>query len=286
MSEEKKHTEEQPEENTPEETTTSGTEEQQAINLKPKTEQMEVHKHPHHVTHKKKWGEYLLEFLMIFFAVFCGFLAENYREHQVEKERGKQYIESFYEDLKTDTARIVSYMNYDEEKIAVLNNLQECYDTISAGTHNSACLLPVVRASLTSRPFMHTDRTLNQLFNAGGFRLLNKEDADSIIACEDAFKNFQDFQRTVFQTAQDNVRASFNLLVDFKANTQIFNDGAEPGKTASQLLFPADRALLNKYFNELLLYYRITVNHQGKLQELKTLQARLLGYFKNKYHFE
>ena len=27
------------------------------------TENMEVHKHPHHITHKKKWGEYLLEFL-------------------------------------------------------------------------------------------------------------------------------------------------------------------------------------------------------------------------------
>ena len=24
------------------------------------TEHMEVHKHPHHVTHKKKWGEYFL----------------------------------------------------------------------------------------------------------------------------------------------------------------------------------------------------------------------------------
>src|SRR5689334_20169537 len=67
---------------------------------------MEVHKHPHHITHKKKWGEFLLEFLMIFFAVFCGFLAENLREHLVEKERGMQYIESFYEDLKTDTASI------------------------------------------------------------------------------------------------------------------------------------------------------------------------------------
>jgi len=26
---------------------------------------MEVHKHPHHVTHKKKWGEYLLEFSLL-----------------------------------------------------------------------------------------------------------------------------------------------------------------------------------------------------------------------------
>ena len=37
------------------------------------TENMEVHKHPHHVTHKKKWGEYFLEFLMIFLAVTLGF---------------------------------------------------------------------------------------------------------------------------------------------------------------------------------------------------------------------
>ena len=34
------------------------------------TENMEVHKHPHHVTHKKKWGEYLLEFLMLFLLFF------------------------------------------------------------------------------------------------------------------------------------------------------------------------------------------------------------------------
>ena len=41
---------------------------------------MEVHKHPHHVTHKKKWVEYVLEFVMLFFAVFLGFIAENIRE--------------------------------------------------------------------------------------------------------------------------------------------------------------------------------------------------------------
>jgi hypothetical protein len=33
---------------------------------------METH-HPHHVTHKKKWTEYLLEFFMLFLAVFLSF---------------------------------------------------------------------------------------------------------------------------------------------------------------------------------------------------------------------
>ncbi len=42
---------------------------------------MEVH-HPHHPTHKKKWAEYIIEFVMLFAAVTLGFLAENLREHQ------------------------------------------------------------------------------------------------------------------------------------------------------------------------------------------------------------
>src|SRR4249920_3738307 len=61
------------------------------------TENMEVHKHPHHVTHKKNFGEYLLEFIMLFLAVFLGFLAENLRERIVEHKIEKEYIQSLIE---------------------------------------------------------------------------------------------------------------------------------------------------------------------------------------------
>src|SRR5215470_14225684 len=67
---------------------------------------MEVHKHPHDVTHKKKWSEYFLEFLMLFLAVFLGFLAENRREHMVEHEREIQYLRSFIADLQNDTTNL------------------------------------------------------------------------------------------------------------------------------------------------------------------------------------
>jgi hypothetical protein len=50
---------------------------------------MEVHKHPHHVTHKKKWREYLLEFFMLFLAVFFEFVIENIRVHKVEVEKNE-----------------------------------------------------------------------------------------------------------------------------------------------------------------------------------------------------
>ena len=59
---------------------------------------MEVH-HSHGITHKKKWTEYLLEFCMLFLAIFLGFTAENIREHSIERQRAKQYLGVYKNDL-------------------------------------------------------------------------------------------------------------------------------------------------------------------------------------------
>ena len=56
------------------------TNDNESINPNQDTENMEVHKHPHHVTHKKKLGEYLLEFLMIFFCSNHGVYCREYPE--------------------------------------------------------------------------------------------------------------------------------------------------------------------------------------------------------------
>lgn len=68
---------------------------------------MEVH-HPHHVTHKKKFGEYLMEFFMLFLAVFLGFIAENIRENISEHKHAKEMAVSMMDDLKHDTSEIHS----------------------------------------------------------------------------------------------------------------------------------------------------------------------------------
>ena len=67
---------------------------------------MEVHHHSHQSHGKKNWKSYFWEFLMLFLAVFCGFLAENQREHFVESHRAKEYAKSMLNDMKEDTAEI------------------------------------------------------------------------------------------------------------------------------------------------------------------------------------
>ena len=145
-------------------------------------ENMEVHKHSHHVMHKKKWPEYLLEFVMLFLAVFLGFLAENIRENSVERQRAKEYIFSFYEDLKKDIATFSRISAFDDLKEAELKNIFCCYDTLSKNWKNTSCLIPLINNSRTNYSIAFSNGTLQQLKNAGGFRLLGIDDRDTIMS--------------------------------------------------------------------------------------------------------
>ena len=44
---------------------------------------------------------------MLFLAVFCGFLAENQREHMVEHKREKKFAKRMLADLKEDSAFLI-----------------------------------------------------------------------------------------------------------------------------------------------------------------------------------
>src|SRR5689334_9954235 len=65
---------------------------------------MEVHHHSH--TSRKKWTHYFWEFLMLFLAVFCGFIAENISEHAVEHKRARVYASNLYRELTSDTSKL------------------------------------------------------------------------------------------------------------------------------------------------------------------------------------
>lgn len=74
----------------------------------PEKETMEVHHHPQ-LDHKPKpWKEYLLEGMMIFLAVFMGFIAENIRENISNNDHVHILAGQLVKDLKTDTAQLDS----------------------------------------------------------------------------------------------------------------------------------------------------------------------------------
>ena len=84
---------------------------------------MEVHHHSH--TARKKWTHYLWEFLMLFLAVTLGFFVENQREHYIENQREKKYIQSFYEDLTADEYDLQSNINFLRGQMLQADTLQK-----------------------------------------------------------------------------------------------------------------------------------------------------------------
>ncbi|HLY72296.1 MAG TPA: hypothetical protein VKR53_21340, partial [Puia sp.] len=91
---------------------------------------METHAQELHNAPGHGWKHYLFEFFMLFLAVFCGFLAENWREHIVDLEREQQYIKSFYEDLtadENDQQRTINNLDHEvkiaDSLFALLNNI-------------------------------------------------------------------------------------------------------------------------------------------------------------------
>jgi len=75
---------------------------------------MEVHAHSH--TPRKKWTHYFWEFLMLFLAVFCGFLAEYQLEHKIEKDRARELAKSFYDELENDSIAVRQAIQFRQRK--------------------------------------------------------------------------------------------------------------------------------------------------------------------------
>ena len=82
---------------------------------------MEVHHHSH--TARKKWSHYFWEFLMLFLAVFCGFMAEYQLEHKIERDRAREYAELMIEDLNSDSLYIDQLLQQEHFKIRQADSL-------------------------------------------------------------------------------------------------------------------------------------------------------------------
>jgi hypothetical protein len=138
---------------------------------------MEVHAHTH--TPRKKWTHYFWEFLMLFLAVFCGFLAENQREHMIEHQREKKYIVSLIKDVELDIASLENSYELRKVQLSYFDSLATLLKQDYKNRMNDFYFY--ARHIPRSTLFRYHDRTIQQLKNSGNLRLIRNTDAaDSI----------------------------------------------------------------------------------------------------------
>ena len=148
---------------------------------------MEVHHHSHNASKKEKlFRHYLFEFLMLFLAISAGFLVENLREHYVEHKREKVFINSYVEDLKQDTAKINTNIKLRSSKALIIDSLIKLLNSPNPNQSGSSAYY-FGRRTTRSTLYQANDRTIKQLKNAGGLRLIrNQRASDAIMTYDQA----------------------------------------------------------------------------------------------------
>jgi hypothetical protein len=164
---------------------------------------MEVHHHAHVPTSRgKKWTHYFWEFLMLFLAVFCGFLAEYKLEHVIEHQREKEYAHALYEEFLADSVSFSNKINARLEKEKDCDYLWT-YIKDSSLTDLPKSFYPAyttVFYLINSYSFEPKDGVLSQLKSSGSLRYfknatLQKLFGDISVAIANVrYRNEQEYQ--------------------------------------------------------------------------------------------
>ena len=139
------------------------------------SEQMEVHHHAHHDHGPGSWKANIREFLMLFLAVFCGFLAEYTLEHKIEGDREKQFMESMIEDLMTDTSMINSNIKSAKIQLGRIDSIVILVNNDAIISRDNLARLYILNFSVRLHTVNFEDRTSLQLKNSGGMRLIRNK---------------------------------------------------------------------------------------------------------------
>jgi len=142
---------------------------------------MEIHAHSH--TPRKKWTHYFWEFLMLFLAVFCGFLAEYQLEHKIEKDRAKELAKSFYEELKGDSANVLIKIENRIKQEQSLVYLMKYFKDSSLTTVSKKFVLNFLYGISFRTPSLFEPRTvvLEQLKNSGSLRYFKNHELQKLV---------------------------------------------------------------------------------------------------------
>ena len=260
----------------------------ETINLNQETKNMEVHHHTHASHGKKTWKDYFWEFLMLFLAVFCGFLAEYQLEHVVEHNREKQYIESMISDLKADSNRLQVIINYNKQNVAGFDSLLQ---NIYHKPYNDSSIRTLYYLketyTLVKGTMLFSKGTISQLKNSGGFRLIrNRAAADSIIKYDLFTERVENQGDGVDYAGKKLLELSVKIfdgecVVDYNSASN-YREILTSNKKFT--LLTSDEKLIKEYANLAKFKKDVVINYIRLLTALQNRIPKILEFLEKEYH--
>ena len=213
---------------------------------------METHAHHLHKAPGNKFWHYFFEFLMLFLAVFCGFVAENFREEKAEHNREKQYMQSMIEDLARDTLEIAEVaLDIDSFFLPVFKNATDFLYRGDFSDSSVNKMYEYIPSSITFLTVNFEDRTINQLKNSGNLRMIrNNAVTDSLAEYWQLCGKIKDPYLKGYAEARSHAKDLAYSLFDMQYS-QFYHRGSNTAlsKSHESKLISNDRAQVIKLAN-------------------------------------
>jgi hypothetical protein len=254
---------------------------------------MELHAHSH--TDRKKWTHYFWEFLMLFLAVFCGFLAEYQLEHVIEHNRAKEYAASMANDLAADTSELKGYkryMNYAANNVDTLLHLLSGTDPKDIPTGK---LYYYGLCGGAPRSFVPKDATMQQMKGSGSLRYFTNKSINEKVARYDQLSR-------LMRTNDEHDITIYSEVRKIRAQIFIFRYNNAANDIFQGYWQTLDRSMVDSFTltnPPVLTYDKILFNQYAELVRSRFLRRKLvaadtllqhasvlLGELKKEYHLK
>ena len=229
---------------------------------------------------------------MLFLAVFCGFLAENQREHYVEGKREKKYMQNLLQDLVRDTANYTTTITHRVQREKQAYQLVSLLYSPDRNKYLHDIYFFARQMPRLNILFFPATAAMNQLKNSGAIRLIKKTNVtDSILAYDvatDAFGQRQNTEidyRNSYREAVGNVfdASVFMTMIDTSTHDMSLVI-IQP--TFVKPLITQDQGTINNLCARVHFIYSASMITRNTLMHLRAQAIRLIELLKKEYHLD
>lgn len=220
--------------------------------------------------------EHLLNFLMLFMAVFLGAFAENLREDFIDYRKENEYLSSLVQDLSQDTLNLNICIDARIEKNIQASKLIKLLSNDKL--ENTKDIYYYTRLMTKVESFEGVDGTLNQLSLSGGFSVIrNSEIIREINDYLFLRKNVYSLNKT-----EEDILIQFRIASSKVINSSIFSEmlNVEKNKNYKYYIKPLeeDESLFSNNKSDInnLIYWISSENgnQSSNMYQMKALKSK------------
>ena len=231
---------------------------------------------------------------MLFLAVFCGFLAENQREHMIEHQREKQFMKSLLKDLENDTINFNRSITVFQTNVKLFDSLKFSIRNPVASEEDALNAYKVATLAQSFSSFNYSDRTIEQLRSAGNFRLIrNTAVSDTLIIYDKYIRHtYLSIERILEQNSLQLSNMQ-NDLFDYDIFNLLLAQNLQTRFTLRVDSLPRPIKLLTTNEQQLIRYYNFYGTYRNWCQRMvthskisKQAATKLIELIKREYHLK